>query len=209
MVLGLYIDLPILNDQVHSSGPMFSNQKKRVTMAGVVPAPIPLDGASIYTLLDLAFVLVDLVLWGGVWTPPQYRPFKLWFEFEVHLDQFLTRQGGGQRSKNLLILVDELSETGVEIHALHFLGNILLSVEVTLPFILLFYMPHRFGGQLILPVLAFLGIVEGVYQRGLRIGESHLFIILLGPNRGFPGPLEEVQAGPSLDTLSVSPQDLL
>ena len=167
---------------------------------------ILLDEASIYTLLDLAFDLVDLVLWGGVWTPPHYPPFQLWFEFEVHLDQFLTRQGWGQRSKNLLILVNELSETGVEIHALHFLGKFLLSAEVTLPFFQLFYTPHRFGGQLILPVLAFLGKMEGVYQRGLRIRESHLFIILLGPNRGFPGPLEEVEAGPSLDTLSLSPQ---
>ena len=170
---------------------------------------ILLDEASIYTLLDLAFDLVDLVLWGGVWTPLHYRPFKLWLEFEVHLDQFLTRQWWGQRSKNLLILVDELSETGAEIHALHFLGKILLSAEVTLLFILPFYTSHRLGGQLILPVLAFLGIVEGVYQRSLSIGESHLFIIPLGPNRGFPGPLEEVQAGPLLDILSLSPQDLL
>ena len=141
-------------------------------MAGVVPVLILLDKVSIYTFLDLAFDLVDLVLWGGVWTPPHYRPFKIWFEFQVHVDQFLTRQGWKQRSKNLLILVDELSETGVEIHALHFLGKILLGAEVTLPFILLF-------------LYAFLGIVEGVYQRGLRIGDSHLFIILLGPNRGF------------------------
>ena len=68
-------------------------------MAGVVPVLILLDKASIYTLLDLALDLVDLVLWGGVWTPPHYRPFKLWFEFEVHLDDFLTRQGWGQCSK--------------------------------------------------------------------------------------------------------------
>ena len=178
-------------------------------MAGIVPVLILLDEASIYTLLDLAFDLVNSVLWGGVWTPPHYRPFKLWFEFEVHLDQFLTGQGRRQQFKNFLIPVDELSETGVEIHALHLLRKILLSAEVTLPFILLFYTPHRLGGLLILPVLAFLGIVKGVYQRGLRIAESHLFIILLEPNRGFPGPLEEVQAGPSLDTLGLSPQDLL
>ena len=116
-------------------------------MAGVVPVLILLDEASIYTLLDLAFDLVDLVLWGGVWTPPHCQPFKLWFEFEVHLDQFLTRQGWGQRSENLLILVDELSETGVEIHALHFLGKILLSAELTLPFNLLFSTPHVSGGN--------------------------------------------------------------
>ena len=82
-------------------------------MAGVVPVFIFLDEASIYTFLDLAFDHVDLVLWGGVWTPTYHRPFKLWFEFEVHLDQFFAKQGRGQCSKNLLIFLDELTETGV------------------------------------------------------------------------------------------------
>ena len=50
--------------------------------------------------------------------------------------------------------------------------------------------------------------MEGVYQGYLGIGESHFFIILLGPYRCFPGPPEEVQAGPSLDTLSLSPYNL-
>ena len=53
------------------------------------------------------------LLWGGVWTPSYHRPFKLWFEFEVHLDQFFARQGWGQRSKTLLTFLDELTETGV------------------------------------------------------------------------------------------------
>ena len=35
-------------------------------MAGVVPLFIFPDKASIYTFRDLAFDLVDLVLWGGV-----------------------------------------------------------------------------------------------------------------------------------------------
>ena len=65
-------------------------------MAGVVPVLILLDKASIYTFLDLAIDLLDLVLLGRVWTPPHYRAFKLWFEVDVHLDQFLTRQGWGQ-----------------------------------------------------------------------------------------------------------------
>ena len=82
-------------------------------MAGVVPNFLFLDEASIYTFLDLAFDLVDLVLWGGVWPPSYHRPFKLWFEFEVHLDQFFARQGWGQRSKNHLVFLDELIETGV------------------------------------------------------------------------------------------------
>ena len=35
-------------------------------MAGVVPVVIFLAKASMYTFLDLAFNLVDLVLWSGV-----------------------------------------------------------------------------------------------------------------------------------------------
>ena len=82
-------------------------------MAGVVPVFIFLDEASIYTSLDLALHLVNLVLWGGVWAPSYHRPFKLWFEFEVYLDQLFARQGWGQRSKKLQIVLDELTETGV------------------------------------------------------------------------------------------------
>ena len=79
---------------------------------GVVPVFIFLAKASISTFLDLAFDLVDLVLLSGVWMPSYHRPLKLWFEFEVHLDQFFARHGSGQRSKNLLIFLDELTETG-------------------------------------------------------------------------------------------------
>ena len=64
-------------------------------MAGVFPVFIFLDEASIYTFLDVAFDLVDLVLWGGVWTPSYHRAFKLWFECEVHLDQFFCKTGVG------------------------------------------------------------------------------------------------------------------
>ena len=81
-------------------------------MAGIVPVSILLDEASIYAFLDLAFDVIDLVLWGGVWTPSHHRPFKLGFEFEVHLDQLSARQGWGQRSKNLLVFLGELIETG-------------------------------------------------------------------------------------------------
>ena len=116
-------------------------------MAGVVPVLILLDEASIYTLLDLAFDLVDLVPSGGVWTPPHYRPFKLWFEFEVHLDQFFTRQGWGQRSKNLLILVGDLRVTGVEIHALHVLGKSSSARRLLFPLSCFFIRPTVSGGN--------------------------------------------------------------
>ena len=78
-------------------------------MAGIAPLFIFLDEASIYAFLDLAFDLLNLVLWGGIWTPSPHRPFKLGFEFEVHLDHFFARQGWGQRSKNLLVFLDELT----------------------------------------------------------------------------------------------------
>ena len=54
-------------------------------MAGIVPVFILLDKASIYAFLDLAFDPVDVVCWGGVWTLYHHRPFKLRFEFQVHL----------------------------------------------------------------------------------------------------------------------------
>ena len=82
-------------------------------MAGIVPVFMFLDKATIYAFPDLAFHLVEMVLWGGVWTPSHHRPFKLGFEFEVHVDQFFARQGWGQRSKNFLLFLDELTETGV------------------------------------------------------------------------------------------------
>ena len=68
-------------------------------MAGVIPVFIFLDEASIYPRLDLAFDLVNLVLWGGASTPSYRRPFEVWFEFEVHLDQFFARQGWGNAPK--------------------------------------------------------------------------------------------------------------
>ena len=82
-------------------------------MAGIVPVFIFLNEASNYAFLDLAFDLVNLVLCGGVWTPSRHRPFKLRFELEVHLDQFFAKQGWGQRSKILMVFLDELTETGV------------------------------------------------------------------------------------------------
>ena len=82
-------------------------------MTGIVPVFMFLEEASIYAFLDLAFNLVDLVLWGRVWTSSYHRPFELWFGFEVHLDQCFARQGWGQRSKNLREFLDELTETGV------------------------------------------------------------------------------------------------
>ena len=79
-------------------------------MAGTVSVFLRLNEASIYTFLDLAFDLVDLVLWGGLRTPSHHTHFKLLFESEVHLDQLFAKQGLGQRSKKLMIFLDELTQ---------------------------------------------------------------------------------------------------
>ena len=81
---------------------------------------------------------------------------------------------------------------------------------VALPFFLFLHSPHTFRGQFIHPPLAtLLDIVKEVYHGYLKIGKSHFFIIFLGRYSRFSGPLEEVHAGLSLDTLSLSPWDLL
>ena len=68
MVLGLFLDLTLVNNQAYGSGARFSHWDTRATMPGIVPVFIFLDEASNYAFLDLAFILVDLVLWGGAWT---------------------------------------------------------------------------------------------------------------------------------------------
>ena len=60
-------------------------------MTGIVSLFILLNEASMHTFLDLASNLVDLVFRGGVWTQSYHRPFKLWFDFEVILDQFFAK----------------------------------------------------------------------------------------------------------------------
>ena len=175
-------------------------------MAGIVPVFILLHEGSIYAFLDLAVNLLDLPLSGGVRTPSHQRPFKVWFKFEVHLDQLFATRGSGQRSENLMVFLDELTGTRAKVHALQVLRKTLLSTENALPFFLLLHAPHSFRGELILLVLVtLLDVVEGVYQWYLKIGDSHLFIILLGPYRRFAGPPEEVQAGLSLNTFRLSP----
>ena len=59
--------------------------------------------ASIHTLLDLALNFLNLILWSGVGTTPHSHLFKFSFHFQVHLDQFFTREGGRQGAEHLLI----------------------------------------------------------------------------------------------------------
>ena len=59
MVLGLFVDLSVVNDQAHGSEARFRHQKPRATMLVVVSVLIFLDEASIYGFLYLAFDLVE------------------------------------------------------------------------------------------------------------------------------------------------------
>ena len=70
---------------------------------GVVPLLLFLHEASINTFLDLALDFFDRFLWSGIGTTPHSRLFKFRFQFQVHLDNFLTRERGRQGAEHLLI----------------------------------------------------------------------------------------------------------
>ena len=91
MVLGILIDLTILNNQSQGSRSRFNNQEARTAVIGVVPLVIFLYEPSINTFLDLALDFLNLFLRSGVGRTSQSRFLKLRFEFQVHLDQFFAR----------------------------------------------------------------------------------------------------------------------
>ena len=70
---------------------------------GVVPLLIFFNEASINTFLDMALDFFNLFLWSGIGTTPHLRLFKFRFQFQVHLDQFFTREGRRQGAEHLLI----------------------------------------------------------------------------------------------------------
>ena len=70
---------------------------------GVVPVLIFLHETSINTFLDLALYFFNLFLWSGIGMTPHMRLFIFRFQFQVHLDQFSTREGGRQGAEHLLI----------------------------------------------------------------------------------------------------------
>ena len=70
---------------------------------GVVPFLIFLHEASFNTLLDLALDFFNLFPWSGVGTTPYSCLFEFRFQFQVHPDQFSTREGGRQGAQHLLI----------------------------------------------------------------------------------------------------------
>ena len=70
---------------------------------GVIPLLIFLNQASINTFLDLALDLINLLLRSGVRTTPHSPLLQFRFQFQVHLDQFITRQGRRQGAESPLI----------------------------------------------------------------------------------------------------------
>ena len=72
-------------------------------MIGVVPLLTFLYKASINTFLDLALDFFHLFLWSGIGTTPHSCLFEFRFQFQVHLDQFFTSEGGRQGAEHLLI----------------------------------------------------------------------------------------------------------
>ena len=72
-------------------------------MIGVVPFLIFFHEASINTFLDLALDFFNLPLRSGVGTTPHSPLLKFRFQFQVHLDQFLTGKGRRQGAKHLFI----------------------------------------------------------------------------------------------------------
>ena len=67
---------------------------------GVVPLLMFFNEASINTFLDLALDFFNLFLWSGIGTMPHSRLFQFRFQFQVHLDQFFTREGAGGKAPN-------------------------------------------------------------------------------------------------------------
>ena len=79
---------------------------------GIVPVLILFNKASINAFLDLALDLFNLFLWSVIGTTPQSRLFKFWFQFQVHPDQFFTREGRRQGAEHLLTGFPAVSSGG-------------------------------------------------------------------------------------------------
>ena len=112
---------------------------------GVVPLLIFINEASINTFLDLALDFFNLFLWSGIGTTPHPRVFKLGFQFQVHLDQFFTRERGRQGAEHLLIGYQQFLQSRGKVRTLKFSQEILLSMEVALSMFLLFLPISSFG----------------------------------------------------------------
>ena len=112
---------------------------------GIVPVLILFNEVSINAFLDLALDFFNLFLRSGIGTTPHSRLFKFRFQFQVHLDQFLTRKGRRQGAEHLLIGYQQFLQAGVKVKTLEFLKEILLSIEVAFSMFFLFLSISSFG----------------------------------------------------------------
>ena len=112
---------------------------------GVVPLLIFFNEASINTFLDLALDSFNLFLWSGIGMTLHSRLFKFWFQFQVHLDQYFTREGRRQGAEHLLIGYQQFLQAGVKVKTPEFLKEILLSMEVALSMFFLSLPISSFG----------------------------------------------------------------
>ena len=85
------------------------------------------------------------LLRSGIGTTPHSRLHKFRIQFQVHLDQFFTREGRRQGAEHLLIGYQQFLQSGVKIKTLEFLQEILLSMEVALSMFFLFMPISSFG----------------------------------------------------------------
>ena len=60
-------------------------------VVGLVPLLILFNEAGISAFLDLALNFLNLFLRRGIGTTSHSRLLKLWFQFQVHQDQFFAR----------------------------------------------------------------------------------------------------------------------
>ena len=113
---------------------------------GVVSLFLFFNEASIHTFLDLALYFFNLFPCSGIGTTPHSRRFKFKLQFQVHLDQFLTREGRRQGAEHLLIGYQQFLQAEVKVKTLEFLKEILLSMEVAL-FMFFFFLPISSFGR--------------------------------------------------------------
>ena len=132
---------------------------------GIVFQLILFNEASINAFLYLALDFFHLFLWSGIGTTPHSRLFKFRFQFQVHLDQFFTRERRRQGAEHLFIGYQQFLQAGVRVKTLEFLKEILLSMEVALSMFFLFLPISSFGRhRTIVPLRGtFLPIVQRIH----------------------------------------------
>ena len=130
---------------------------------GVVFLLILFNEASISRFLDLALDFFNLFLWSGIGTTPHSCLLGFRFQFQVHLDQFFTREGGRQGAEYRLRGYQQFLQSGVKVKTLKFLQETLLSKEVAVSMFFLFLPISSFGRHR--TIVALRGTLLPIVQR--------------------------------------------